>query len=250
MSALNARRQTIVSRLAERNAVSVSELATELGVSEVTIRTDLSFLEQMGLLAKVHGGAVKSVHPYILARRKLFVAEKERIAAMAASLVADEDTVMVEAGTTAAMVPRYLANRRNVRLVTNSVLAFESARCCPSIEVVMAGGKYNPETDSFIGEIADAAINSFNARFAFVGTDGFSVEHGITAHTIEAVQIVRRMRTVSETLVVVSDSSKFGMVGAVNVLPLVKIDTIITDSALPDKAAEELRQAGCDVVMC
>lgn len=250
MDGLNARQQTIVSRLAEKDTVSVSELSNELSVSEVTIRADLTFLEQQGLLIKVHGGAVKTVHPYILARKKLAVAEKERIAAMAASLVADEDTIMIEAGTTAAMIPRYLAGRRNVRLVTNSILAFESARGCPSLEVIMAGGKYNPETDSFIGDVASTAIDAFNARFAFVGTDGFSIEHGITAHTIEAAQIVRKMRSASATLVVVSDSSKFGMTGAVNVLPLDQIDTIITDSDLLDQAAKELRAEGICVVTC
>lgn len=250
MDGLNARQQTIVSRLAEKDMVSVSELSSELEVSEVTIRTDLAFLERQGLLVKVHGGAIKTVHPYILARRKLAIAEKERIAAMAASLVADEDTVMIEAGTTAAMIPRYMAGRRNVRLVTNSVLAFESARGCPSLEVIMAGGKYNPETDSFIGEITGSAIDTFNARFAFIGTDGFSVERGITAHTIEAAQISRRMRAVSTTLVVVSDSSKFGKMGAVNILPLTSIDMIITDSALTDQAAEELRKGGCAVITC
>lgn len=250
METLNKRQRSIVSLLMENDEMSVSDLSGTLSVTSATIRSDLEKLAARGMLVKVRGGAIKSIRPDILARQKINVEQKKRIAKSAASFVNDGDTIMIEAGTTAALIPRFLSGKRGVRLVTNSVMAFNAARGCRGVELIMAGGQYSEETDSFVGFMAAEMVKKFNAQYAFVGTDGFSVRAGITAHTVGAAQIARVMREKSEKLAVVSDSSKYNEVGAVNILSLSSIDMLITDTALPSAAEAELSNSGCEVVFC
>ena len=133
------RASEIMTRLTDDGTLSVSALAVELGVSEVTIRGDLRNLEERGLLVRTRGGARPTTLKSILQREKLHVEAKQRIAAAAAAMVLDDDTIMIEAGTTTAMLVRNLTGRRGVQIVTNSALAFSTARINPALGVILTG---------------------------------------------------------------------------------------------------------------
>ncbi len=236
------REHEIMSRLTDDGALSVSSLATQFGVSEVTIRGDLRLLEQRGLLVRTRGGARPATSKSILQRERLNTDAKHRIAAAAAAMVRDEDSVMIEAGTTTAMLVRQLTGRSGVQIVTNSALAFTTARGNPTLSVILTGGVFRAESESFVGPLAERAIADFNTRLAFLGTDGFSVERGLTTRFVEGGQVASRMAERAEETWLLADSSKFAQAGFVSFLPLAGITGIITDGGLPEGAAGELRE--------
>ena len=247
---LSEREHTILNRLMVQGAVSVAHLSSELEVSEVTIRSDLSSLEERGLLSRTHGGALPSIHPHIFQRQNMNIEEKHRIAKAAADLVGDGDAIMIEAGTTTSLLPRYLAGKRDILIITNSVPAFESAKSNPALRITLVGGEFRDSTDSFVGRITLDTIRRFNVRCAFVGTDGFSLKSGITTHLIEGGDVISVMREQAENLVLLADSSKYGKTGVVTILPLSQINTLITDTGLSDAAKEELNQIPLHIIAC
>ena len=247
---LSEREHTILNRLMVQGAVSVAHLSSELEVSEVTIRSDLSSLEERGLLSRTHGGALPSIHPHIFQRQNMNIEEKHRIAKAAAGLVEDGDAIMIEAGTTTSLLPRYLAGKRDILIITNSIPAFESAKSNPALKITLVGGEFRDSTDSFVGRITLDTIRRFNVRCAFVGTDGFSLKSGITTHLIEGGDVISVMRERAENLVLLADSSKYGKTGVVTILPLSQINTLITDTGLPDAAKEELNQIPLHIIAC
>jgi DeoR family galactitol utilization operon repressor len=246
---LSERERAIVELLADRSYIAVSELAAALGVSEVTIRGDLSTLENRGYLMRMRGGASPAIHRSILEHQRLHTEEKQRIAKRAAELVCDGDRIMIEAGTTTALITRYLVGKQDVQIVTNSMLAFSYSRTNPTLNLILTGGGFRRETESLVGPIAAKSLERFNARLAFVGTDGFSVARGMTTQLTEGAEIVRAMSARAEITWLVADSSKFGKVGFVSVLPLNSVHGIISDTGLSKEAIEALQAEGLEVLL-
>jgi DeoR family galactitol utilization operon repressor len=241
------RERIILKLLSERGSLSVSVLSRELGVSEVTIRSDLKSLEEEGYLNRSRGGASPALHPTIIERQRFRIEEKNRIARAAAELVRDGDRIMIEAGTTTALVARYLIGKREVQVVTNSTLVFAYGRLNPSVQITMTGGEFRRETESMVGPIALRTIAGLNVRLAFVGTDGFTIDRGLTTQLVDGAEIVKAMRERAEETWLVADSSKYGKTGFVSVLPLAGVDGIITDDGLGEEAARALEEASIRV---
>lgn len=236
------REEAILTRLSDDGTLTVASMAESLGVSEVTIRGDLRGLEQRGMLVRTRGGARPSSFKTILQREKVNVEAKERIAAFAASMITDDDTVMMEAGTTVAAITGHLAHRRGVQIVTNSTLVFNVARTNPEVNIILAGGVFRRESESLVGPDAERTVSDFNTRLAFLGTDGFSPERGLTTRFVDGAQVAALMSRRAEETWLVADSSKFGQAGFVSFLPLDKVTGIITDSGLSEGAAEALKE--------
>jgi DeoR family galactitol utilization operon repressor len=241
---LNERERIILDKLSEKGSVAVPDLARDLGLSEVTIRSGLRALEEKGWLNRTRGGAAPAMHRDILERQKKFPEEKNAIAKRAAELVRDGDVIMIEAGTTTALIARYLAGKQDVHIVTNSTLVFAYARMNPALQITMTGGEFRRHTESLVGPIALETIGHLNVRLAFVGTDGFTLERGMTTHLMEGAEIVKAMKAHAETTVLTADSSKYGRIGFSGVLPLEAVDLIITDENLGGAAIRELQDAG------
>jgi len=244
---LNERERIILDKLSADGSVSVGALARDLGLSEVTIRGDLRELEDKGWINRKWGGATASMHRMILERQKVFVEQKNAIAKAAAKLVQDGDVIMIEAGTTTALIARFLVEKQDVHIVTNSTLVFSYARMYPNLQITMVGGEFRRSTESTVGPIALETLGRVNVRLAFVGTDGFSIERGMTTHLIEGAEIVKTMKAHAQTTVLVADSSKYGKFGFINVLPLSAMDLIITDGELDNTAEKELIEAGINI---
>lgn len=240
---LSGRERLILDRLSQMGTISVNDLAAELRLSEVTIRSDLKVLEEKGWLQRIRGGAAPAYHRDILERQRLHTEEKQTIARAAAELVQDGDVIMIEAGTTTAMIARYLVGKRDVHIVTNSTLVFSYARMNPALQITMTGGEFRRPTESLVGPIALDTIGRLNVRLAFVGTDGFSLHRGMTTHLVEGGEIVKAMKAHAEQTILVADSSKYGKVGFVSVLPLKEVALIITDRNLSPQAVDELKEA-------
>ena len=163
-------------------------------------------------------------------------------------MVHDGDTIMIEAGTTTALIAKHLLGKRYVNIVSNSTLIIPFARINPGINLTMVGGTFRPATESLVGPLAIAELERFHVRLAFVGTDGFSLENGLTTHLLEGAEIVRKMAECSDKTVLVADSSKHGKRGFVHVLPLSAIDTLITDDGMDQTPSREIDEAGIRVL--
>jgi DeoR family galactitol utilization operon repressor len=244
---LTKRDQIILDRLSENGLVTVTDLARDLGLSEVTIRGDLRELEDKGWINRRRGGATAAIHPDILERQRVFPERKNAIARAAADLVRHGDIILIEAGTTTALIARYLAGKRDIHIVTNSTLVFSYARMYPNLQITMTGGEFRRPTESLVGPIALETIGRLNVRLAFVGTDGFSLERGMTTHLMEGAEIVKAMKAHAQATVLVADSSKYGKIGFASVLPLSEMNLILTDGELENRAETELREAGITV---
>jgi DeoR family galactitol utilization operon repressor len=245
---MSEREKEIIRLLAGNPGISVARMSELLNVSVVTIRSDLSDLEQKGVLLRTRGGAVPAYHPNVLERQSLNVEAKSRIAQAAAAMVNDGDTIMIEAGTTTALVARHLLGKRYVNIVTNSTLILPFARTNPGIHLTVVGGEFRPASESMVGPLALAELERFHVRLAFVGTDGFSLEGGLTTHLVEGGEIVRRMAERSEIVVLVADCSKYGKIGFVRVLPVEGVHRLVTDTGLPEHAERELAGVGLQVI--
>ncbi|MDR0569450.1 MAG: DeoR/GlpR family DNA-binding transcription regulator [Spirochaetaceae bacterium] len=238
------REKIILDKLSSLGMVSVAVLARELGLSEVTVRSDLKALEEAGWLNRKRGKVAPSLHPNIRERQRERAEEKNAIAQAGASLVRDGDTIMVEAGTTTALLAKYLWGKRDIHIVTNSTLFFSYSRQYPNLQITMTGGEFRRATESLVGPIALETIGRLNVRLAFVGTDGFTLERGMTTNLMEGAEIVKAMKNHAETTVLLADSGKYGKVGFMRVFPLTEMNLILTDASLTDEAFRELTGAG------
>jgi DeoR family transcriptional regulator, galactitol utilization operon repressor len=243
------REQTILKLLSERGSLSVSLLSRELGVSEVTVRSDLKELEEKGYLIRSRGGAYPALYQNIVERQQHNIEEKNRIARAAAALVRDGDRIMIEAGTTTALLVRYLIGKRDISVVTNSTLVFSYARLNPALQITLTGGEFRRETESMVGPVALRTLAGLNVRLAFVGTDGFSLAKGMTTQLFEGAEIVKAMSACADQTLLLADSSKYGKTGFVNVLPLSEVDAVITDTGLGEAAAGELAEASIKLTL-
>ena len=241
------REKEILELVSGDSGVSVAEIGRRLGVSTVTARAGLNSLARKGLVVRTWGGASAAFHPDVLEHQRARTKEKNRIARAAASLVSDGDTIMIEAGTTTALIARYLAGKRDVSIVTNNLLVLPYARSNPSLRLTLVGGDFRPATESLVGPLALQELDRFHVRFSFVGTDGFTPEKGLTTHLVEGAEIVKKMAAQAAETIVVADSSKYGKTGFVLVLPLSHVDRIITDSAISEQAIFNLKEQKIDL---
>lgn len=243
------RKEEIIDLLASDSHISIPEMSKILGVSAATIRTDLNALADQGMLIRTHGGAILAPPSSLIRKQKRMIEEKNRIGKAAATLVKDGDTIIVEAGTTIATFIKYLSGKRNVRVVTNSTFIFPYARMNPGLHLTILGGEFRPLTETCGGPLTLSQLETFHVRRAFVGTDGFSLEHGLYADAVDQVEIIKKMYQQAETTTLLVDSSKYGKKGFVQTLSLTEIDLLITDTGLPKKIIKQIEKAGVQVMV-
>jgi DeoR family galactitol utilization operon repressor len=249
IESLSVREKQIIQHLTDEPSASVQELSKRLSVSVVTIRTDLKNLATRGFITRTHGGALPAFHKSILDRQGVRSEEKNRIAKAAADLVQDGDTVMIVAGTTTALIPKYLLGKGHIHIVTDSTLVLPYFRSNPALSLTVVGGEFRSSTESFGGPMALEAIARFNVKLAFLGTDGFSLERGLSTHEVEVAEVVKAMAAHADRSVLLADSSKYGRSGFVTIMPLRAVDTLISDTEFNKATADLLRSEGIEVLL-
>jgi DeoR family transcriptional regulator, aga operon transcriptional repressor len=241
----------VLELLAAEGTVDVSALVDRLGVSAATVRRDLQLLEEQRMLSRTHGGAVAHDVLYELPLRYKAArhqVEKQRIAAEAATRVADGAVVGLTGGTTTTEVARAILDRRGITVVTNALnIAGELA--IRDLKLVVTGGTARSESYELVGPVAEQALERLNLDVAFVGVDGISLEAGLTTHHEIEAHTNRTMIERARLVVVVADSSKLGRVAFAQISPLVAVDELITDEAAPAATIRELTEAGVAVTV-
>jgi DeoR/GlpR family transcriptional regulator of sugar metabolism len=244
-SSPEARREQILAQLSANDQTSVSDLSQALGVSEVTIRKDLDVLELQGLLTRVHGGAVVSgrgrLEHYFAAREQEHREEKRRIAQAAAALVRSQQSIFLDASTTALQIARLIKNREDLTVVTNGLYTALELSFSHGITVVVIGGVVRQRSSSLVGGISDDLLQRSRVDIGFFGARGITARDGMTETDIGEAALKQRMVHQSAMVVGVMDSSKFGATYfSAFALPH-EIDQVITDLSAPQEIVAELR---------
>lgn len=207
------RHEDILRILELRERVSVAELTERLGVSEVTVRKDLTVLEESGHLVRTRGGARRAQDRALLEPidRRLAArpSVKRAIAAAAAELVREGETLFLDSGSTCLALARALRSR-DLRVVTNSLDVLDELADAPSIVLHAVGGGFRREARSLIGPLAVEAVRRFHFNLAFLGTSGVSVEGAFSSQNTIESEVKRSVIGQAERAVVLGDASKIG----------------------------------------
>lgn len=241
------RRSTILQLINEADRVEVTELATRLGVSQVTIRKDLNQLQSQGLIRREHGFAEAMAPDNLLSRLAVHFDAKQRIAQAAAQLVDDGDTVMIESGSCCALLATELAKRHAITIVTNSTFIADYVRD-GTARVVLLGGDYEPEAQVTVGPLVAQCAKVFHAKRLFIGVDGYA-DGEFSGKDLARAAAVRAMAGRCDTTVVLSESSKFERAGSVSLLPTAAVATVVTDDGIAPATKQALVAAGITVTL-
>ena len=241
------RQHKILELLSMDSSLSITSLSEELGVTKVTIRSDLNSMAETGLIVRTHGGGIPAFNPLILKRMRTNVEKKERIAKAAASLIQDGDRIMLLSGTTCSLLVKYLLGKRNIHIVTNSSQILQYARINPSLHVTLIGGEFRSESEAFVGNLALKSLKLFHVKMTFIGSDGFSIEHGVTADLMENALIAQEMSKRAEKVILMTDSDKYDRAGFAQIMPIKKLHTIVIDKKIPKDAVTKLKKLNINV---
>jgi DeoR family transcriptional regulator, aga operon transcriptional repressor len=245
------RLSAILEDLSSDGSVGVAELAVSLGVSSATIRRDLELLEQQHLLSRTHGGAVGQGAIFELPLRYKSARhqdEKKRIAAAAAERVHDGAAIGLTGGTTTTEVARAVIDRQHLTVVTNALNIAGELAIRPNLKLVVTGGYARPESYELVGPIAEQALAGLNLDVVFLGVDGISTQAGLTTHHEVEAHTNRALIERARHVVVVTDSSKIGLVAFAQICPIDLVHEVITDAAADRDHLTALVDAGVAVV--
>lgn len=223
--------------------IEVSRLAEMLDVSQVTIRKDLDYLEEEGLLAREHGYALIKNANDINTRLTINYDTKLKIATKAAEMVSNGETVMLESGSTCALLAEQLAKlKKDITIITNSAYIAIRIRELPIRKVILLGGEYQKEYQGMVGPLVRKCAKEFFVDKFFVGTDGFIPNTGFTCDDLMRVETMKYMADSANRMIILADSTKFSQKGVVIQSTFSEIDTICTDPGVSEEVLNILNK--------
>jgi DeoR/GlpR family transcriptional regulator of sugar metabolism len=251
------RRNLIAQMVQEKGQVSAIELREKFDMADTSIWRDLRLLEVNGLLKRVHGGAIAlSSNPRLDSfsmKMKQRIWEKERIGLAAAQLIQPKDVCLLDSGSTTLQiikkVPQNLRQMTPFTLVTNSLPITHEVLSWALPNLVLLGGIYLPDYQASVGPQTLNQLRELTADIVFLGTDGITLEGGVTTANILMAEVDRMMVERSNRAILVTDSSKFGRVGFVPVTSVQSFQTIITDTNAPVDVIDSIRNLGVEVIL-
>lgn len=246
------RRVKILDMINTVGQVSVNELSVKFNVSEVTVRNDLSHLEKKGLLIKTRGGGLKSqrvgIDQQLNEKAKINSREKAAIGKKAAELINDNDTIILDSGTTTEEIAKNINTIKNLTVITNALnIADQLIR--DEIKVILLGGILRTSSLSLIGPIGENNIRNFYCDKCFLGVDGIDSQTGVYTPNLEEANLNRLMIEYSKEVVIVTDSSKFKRKSFAHIAPMSKVNLVITDSKIPEDEFKNLQNLGIKVIL-
>ena len=246
---INERRDEILKILGDREYVTVEEFSRLLSVSAVTIRTDLTSLEESGLLMRTHGGAMKSSmkgEARLISNTMIEnEMEKKAIAEKAASLIKPGNTIIIDSGSTTVHLIEHLKGK-NITVVTNNLLVLEKLKSEDDIKIIALGGSLRRESMGTVGPLAEMAIKALNVDIYFMGAAAYN-RSSITSSDISESSLKRDMMDAADKVVFLADSSKFGKRAFSNICSWHDVDTFISDK-MDGEFKKELEEMGVEVI--
>ncbi|MGX5820882.1 transcriptional repressor AgaR [Chitinophaga lutea] len=247
------RRAVILEKLEKNGQVDVPSLASELKVSEVTIRNDLIRLEQKNMLIRARGGAIKvdrvGIDVALSDKNKQHFEEKKRIGKAAAGLVEEGDTIILDSGSTTVEIARHLGGLQNLTVITNALNVANQMAEHQNANVIMPGGFLRKNSLSLVGGGAEENFKNYFCDKLFLAVDGFSTDFGLSTPNVEEAHLNRVMIGISKQVVVVADSSKFHRRSFAFIAPITEVDVVVTDADVSAEDRKKLENAGIKVII-
>lgn len=249
------RQQAIAQLVIERGRVSVNEIAAQFDVTTETVRRDLSAVERIGLVRRVHGGAVPAsalaaIEAGLLERDQANTDAKDRIAEAALDLLPPADgTVLLDAGSTTGRLARLLPRDLRLTVVTHAVPVAARLAGGPNVDLHLLPGRVRSTTQAAVGADTVIALERIRADVAFVGTNGLSVGHGLSTPDRDEASTKRAMVAAARRVVCLADSSKVGTESPIRFAELAEVDVVVTDAGIAAADRRDLERAGVQVVV-
>ncbi|MFJ5778421.1 DeoR/GlpR family DNA-binding transcription regulator [Streptomyces sp. NPDC093094] len=246
------RRREIVRAARRDGSVDVNDLATRLGVARETVRRDLRALEGHGLVRRTHGGAypVESAgfETTLAFRATSHVPEKRRIAAAAAELLGDAETVFVDEGFTPQLIAEALPTDRPLTVVTASLPVAGALAGAENTSVLLLGGRVRPGTLATVDHWTTRMLAGFVLDLAYIGANGISREHGLTTPDPAVGEVKAQAVRAARRTVFVGAHTKFGAVSFCRFAEVVTLEAIVTSTLLPSAEAHRYSLLGPQIV--
>jgi DeoR/GlpR family transcriptional regulator of sugar metabolism len=247
------RRTQILQIVRSEGRAKVNELANRFSTSAVTIRNDLNELHQRGVVLRSHGGAVlpetilreSPVHE----RLKSHSEEKRRIGAIAASLIHDGETIILDSGTTTLEIARQIKNKQGLQVITNGVNVAAELLDARGVQIFIVGGTVRGDSASIIGRSAEELFEQFSADKLFLSGAGCDPDFGVSGANLDETMVNRAMLRISREIILVADASKFSKRSMARIAPFSEIDTVISDTGLRVEMQDKLRSLGCNLIL-
>lgn len=245
------RHQIILDKIKQEGQLNVVNLRQELNVSSVTIRKDLKFLEDKGLLFRIHGGATMH-NPYtsdlhVQEKEKLHYQEKMKIGKAGAKLIQPDDSILIASGTTVLALAKNIMPQGHLTVITSALNVALQLTHHNEIDVIQLGGLLRKNSTSVTGPYAQAILKDFSCSKLYMGVDGIDVGFGISTANIMEAHLNKEMMQVSQKVIVLTDSSKFGKRAVGKICELEDVDEIITDKGISAYSHKALEEAGIQV---
>ena len=224
----------IIKLVSQYEKIDVNTLSEKLNVSRVTIRKDLDKLELKGLLHREHGYAVLNAGDDLNVRLSYNYDIKRNIAKKAAELVRDNETIIIESGSTCALLAEAICQtKKDVTIITNSYFISDFIKQYDSCKVILLGGEYQKNSQVTVGPLLKKMIKFFRVRLLFIGTDGFDNNLGFTGKDLMRTEVVQTMAEIADEVVILTDSSKFSQKGTVVQFKFNEVNKVVTDKHIP-----------------
>lgn len=242
------RHQLILRALRSGGPAAVGDLSEQLKVSAATVRRDLVRLEEEGLLTRVHGGAVIEEGDQPFAEvAEMRVSEKDEIAARAAAMIEDGQSVLLDIGTTAFRLARQLHGRR-LTVITSNLVVYEELADDHGIELVLLGGMVRREYRSLVGFLTEDNLRQLHTNWVFLGTSGVRPGGQVMDTTVVEVPVKRAMIVAGDKVVLLADAGKFPGTGTARVCGPEELDVVVTNASSDPATCAALDEAGVEVV--
>lgn len=246
------RHAAIVSRARIAGRVEVAELAELFDVTPETVRRDLTSLERSGLLRRVHGGAIVvdlfGFEPALAVREAVNTEQKATIADAALAFLPTEGAIALDAGSSTYRLAERLPVDRELTVVTNCLPIASLLATRKELTLHMIGGRVRGRTMATVDNAALEYLRTVHVDVAFLGTNGFSVTHGLTTPDSAEAAVKSAFIAAARRSVLLADHTKFQSNHFARFADLADIDVIVTDSAISDEAVSEIEAAGPQVV--
>jgi DeoR/GlpR family transcriptional regulator of sugar metabolism len=245
------RKQRILNYITAHRTAQIHELCSLLQVSVATIRRDLTKMEAEGLIYRVHGGAMTLEsygEPAVLQRKTTQAESKRRIGEKAAEFVQDGETIFLSGGTTTEMMIPFLAQKKELTVITNGINLVEQLACFPQIGVIVTGGWLRHSELSLLGHLTEQAVQDLRAAKVFYGVFGLDPEYGLTGSNVQEAQTDRCLIQTANQLFLLADHTKFHRIGQIRLAGVDVISTVITDREAPEAGILALQAKGIKVI--
>lgn len=248
------RHQKIIEQLGVAGRTDVVELSKKLGVSTVTVRSDLLYLEKNQVLRRMRGGAISArpsryEHPVGI-NASLRSNEKNAIAAVASEMIRDGETIIMDTGSTVAtlatLFPRSLTE---IAIVTNSLAVATELAEHPGATVIVTGGTLRPKLNSLVSPFGELVLKEINADVAFMSCAGIDPEKGFTNSNWQETEIKKSMIRAAGRVIFLADHSKLKHIATAKIAALSEADLLITDSGASAETLKELRATGIEIIV-